>query len=393
MRFLIVIGMLCILLIGAPTTFAAPSCVAGFDTSRGAAQATGMRVPALNAFEDGLVPSGLAQAAKEAAASGDDMPLTTRGAKDAAVFRNASPSVVLVVTDGGLGSGSVIDANTILTNWHVIRGYKTVGVIFKPANEGAEVEETDVVTGKVIKIDQARDLALISVRFLPSNIKPIALAEAKELEIGADVHAIGHPTGETWTYTKGVISQIRNNFSWKTGSDEHKATVIQTQTPINPGNSGGPLLSDAGRLVGVNTFIMQGADGLNFAVALSDVKAFLERKSSDDDKPVQSVALKEPKLLFEGRTKSNIASFAEYDVFGNGRANLIYLDPDDKKDGFYCFYDRNDDEKVDIWIVDEDRDGNWDYSFVDSDFDGNADLEGVHPNGELMPTSYKPLKK
>ena len=56
-----------------------------------------------------------------------------------------------------------------------------------------------------------------------------------EAQVGADVHAIGHPQGQTWTYTKGLISQVRPDYQW----GPHKADVIQTQTPINPGNSGG----------------------------------------------------------------------------------------------------------------------------------------------------------
>jgi S1-C subfamily serine protease len=61
---------------------------------------------------------------------------------------------------------------------------------------------------------------------------------------------------------------------------EHRATVIQTQTPINPGNSGGPLLSDNGRMIGVNSFGDPKAQGLNFAVSVSDVRAFLASPNS-----------------------------------------------------------------------------------------------------------------
>ena len=60
--------------------------------------------------------------------------------------------------------------------------------------------------------------------------------------------------------------------------DTHQATVIQTQTPINSWNSGGPLLSDDGKIVGVNTFIKTGAEGLNFAVAAEEIRFFLEKR-------------------------------------------------------------------------------------------------------------------
>ncbi len=131
-----------------------------------------------------------------------------------------------------------------------------------------QAKEDEVVKGDVIKIDVQRDLALIRPRSLPKRpIRPLELA-TKEVEIGADVHAIGHPQGEGWTYTKGVVSSVRPNYHWFYGpGDTHQATVIQTQTPINFGSSGGPLLSDDGRIVGVNTFIKT---GLNFAVAADE---------------------------------------------------------------------------------------------------------------------------
>jgi S1-C subfamily serine protease len=69
----------------------------------------------------------------------------------------------------------------------------------------------DVTAADVIKVDQVRDLALLRPLAFPTNApKPIELADAKDIAIGADVHAIGHPTGETWSYTTGIISQIRN---------------------------------------------------------------------------------------------------------------------------------------------------------------------------------------
>src|SRR5262249_62247933 len=119
---------------------------------------------------------------------------------------------------------------------------------------------------------------LLQPRSLPARlIKPIKVAPGDNLEVGADVHAIGHPTGETWTYTTGIVSQIRPDYEWSGGPNDvkHRATVIQTQTPINPGNSGGPLLEDSGMLVGVNSFWQPKAQGINFSVSAKDVRAFL----------------------------------------------------------------------------------------------------------------------
>ena len=87
----------------------------------------------------------------------------------------------------------------------------------------------------VEKIDQLTDLALLKIKNPPRNLAHLDLGDVSTLAVGQDVHAIGHPNKEYWTLTKGIISQVRDNYAW----DIHRARVIQTQTPINPGNSGG----------------------------------------------------------------------------------------------------------------------------------------------------------
>jgi len=173
----------------------------------------------------------------------------TRNARDIAVYRDAAPAVILVVVKDGLGSGSLLEDQTILTNWHVVKGYHQVNVIFKPADPFKTPSKGDLVAAQVIKTDPVRDLALLRPKALPSRaIKPIRVAAQDNIEVGADVRAIGHPTGEIWTYTTGIVSQIRPDYEWSGGDKDvkHHATVLQTQTPINPGNSGGPLLEDGG---------------------------------------------------------------------------------------------------------------------------------------------------
>lgn len=196
-----------------------------------------------------------------------------RGARETQIYKMHSRAVVLVATKDGLGSGSLIDpSGMILTNWHVIKGYSTVAVIFKPIIEGKEPTKTDMRRGVVIRVDEVADLALIKVDSVPVGVTPIALGQIADVAVGADVHAIGHPTGEAWTYTKGIVSQVRQNYEWTSETHKlHKAHVIQTQTPINPGNSGGPLITNDGKLVGVNSFKSKG-EGLNFAVAVDDVR-------------------------------------------------------------------------------------------------------------------------
>jgi hypothetical protein len=142
-----------------------------------------------------------------------------------------------------------------------VKGFQKVGILFKPQTEGTKPTEAEFEVAEVIKIDPLTDLALLQLATSPSAIRPIALGSESDIQVGADVHAIGHPTGEAWTYTKGFISQYRKNYEWKTAEQSHRAAVIQTQTPINPGNSGGPLISDDAKLVGVNAFKATGEAG------------------------------------------------------------------------------------------------------------------------------------
>jgi S1-C subfamily serine protease len=210
-----------------------------------------------------------------AAVDADEPP--TRGKPEEKLFATYSRSVVLVVLPDGLGSGAVISKDgTIVTNNHVVEGFKTVGVIFKPTRAGSNPRIAEAVEAKVLYADEIADLAIIKVAKLPADVKPFALGDHRKLAVGADVHAIGHPIGESWSYTKGVVSQMRPDYEWRyeTGP-QHRADVIQTQTPINPGNSGGPLLNDAGEIVGLNTFGGGRAQGINFAIAVTEIKRFV----------------------------------------------------------------------------------------------------------------------
>ena len=205
----------------------------------------------------------------------------TRSAQDQVLFRQAAPSVVLILTKDASGSGSLLQGNLVLTSLHVVGHNREVTVVFKPENPNGKANPDEVVTADLVKVDIQRDLALIRPRSLPRrSIRPLDLS-TQDIEVGADVHAIGHPLGQGWTYTKGIVSSVRPDYEWAYGQGEsHRGTIIQTQTPLNPGNSGGPLMSDVGKIVGVNLFITKGAEGINFAVAAKEIRFFL--KNPDD---------------------------------------------------------------------------------------------------------------
>jgi S1-C subfamily serine protease len=218
---------------------------------------------------------------------------------DVALFREVAPSVVLIRTKDESGTGSLLKDNVILTSLHVVDHNREVTIIFKPADPNGFPTPNEVVAGDVKKIDIQRDLALVRPRSVP-NRRPLEISPG-DIEVGADVHAIGHPLGRDWTYTKGIVSSIRPDFEWTYGQgDTHRGTIIQTQTPIYPGNSGGPLLSDDGKIVGVNAFVTKGADGLNFAVAAKEIRYFLQNPAEgmDPSKPCSQA-----KVVFEGRNK------------------------------------------------------------------------------------------
>jgi S1-C subfamily serine protease len=313
----------------------------------------------------------------------------TRGARDIAVYRDVAPAVVLVLTKDGFGTGSLLDNRTILTSLHVVKGYRQVNVIFKPTDPFGKPSNDDLIAAQVIKIGSVPDLALLRPKAVPSHaIKPIKVAPQDNIEVGADVHAIGHPTGEAWTYTTGIVSQIRPDYEWRTGPADiqHRATVIQTQTPINPGNSGGPLLSDDGQLVGVNAFGTTGMQGLNFAISARTARAFI---TSPAEQIVSENECKS-RVIFEGRNKENTAFLRAISLKCDDRADITIVVPDDKKKAVMAFIDINRRDKVEGIVLDERRSGKWNTSFWDPKLDETFPLRGMHPDGELLPTSREP---
>jgi S1-C subfamily serine protease len=259
----------------------------------------------------------------------------TRTARDVQLYRAIAPSVVFVANKEGFGSGSLLDTSgDILTNWHVVNGYEYVGVIFKPVLEGQKPTRDDIKLARVVKYDEVSDLALIKASEVPASRTPIRLGNSNEIAVGMDVHAIGHPEGDAWTYTTGIVSQYREGFSWRGGDDsiQHKADIIQTQTPINPGNSGGPLLSDAGELIGVNAFKDKSAEGLNFAISVDSVRSFLARSGNRAavQRPSQPKPACAGKKLATFRDQRNDATVTSFDLFCTGKDDAEYVVPDDK---------------------------------------------------------------
>ncbi|MDX2239712.1 MAG: trypsin-like peptidase domain-containing protein [Leptolyngbyaceae cyanobacterium bins.302] len=165
----------------------------------------------------------------------------------------------------GTGSGFIVSADgRIYTNAHVVEGADRVTVVLQDGRN---------FNGRVRGADRTTDVAVVEID--ANNLPTVKLGNSGNLLPGQAAIAIGNPLGLDSTVTQGIISATGRSGSDFGGSS--RVDFIQTDTAINPGNSGGPLLNSRGEVVGINTAIIQGANGIGFAIPIATAERVAEQ--------------------------------------------------------------------------------------------------------------------
>ena len=181
------------------------------------------------------------------------------------LFNNA---VIQIATPYSTGTGFYLsEFDLIVTNEHVVR--ENLHVVL--AGENIEKAIVDV-----LYVDPLYDLAFLAV---PEGHKlgEVALADNKILKQGMSVLAVGHPYGLKYTATQGIISNLLH--------EQKGINYIQHDAALNPGNSGGPLISNEGRVIGVNTFIIKDGNNIGFSLPYNYLRETLKEFVEGNGKP------------------------------------------------------------------------------------------------------------
>lgn len=198
----------------------------------------------------------------------------------ASVVEKVSPSVVSIVTTAqtgsfgqsreGAGTGIVLsDDGYVMTNNHVIENSNNISV---GTSDGETYDNVEVI-GR----DPSNDIAFLRISDA-SGLTPAELGTSTSITIGQRVIAIGNSLGQYQnTVTSGIISGTNRPVTASSGSSvESLSDLIQTDAAINPGNSGGPLVNSAGQVIGINTAVASGAEGIGFAIPITATRGLVE---------------------------------------------------------------------------------------------------------------------
>lgn len=181
-------------------------------------------------------------------------------------FFGDSPFPPTERVEEGSGSGFILRSEgIILTNAHVVEQADQVTVKLKDGRSFA---------GKVVGEDPVTDVAVVKIE--AEDLPTVAIGNSDTLQPGEWAIAIGNPLGLDNTVTVGIISAT-GRTSNEVGVPDKRVGFIQTDAAINPGNSGGPLLNAQGEVIGMNTAIIGGAQGLGFAIPINTADRLAEQ--------------------------------------------------------------------------------------------------------------------
>ena len=214
--------------------------------------------------------------------SGSEKGLTPDELINVQIYRQAEPAVANIVTRAveydfflnpvpveGAGSGFVIDTDGhILTNYHVVQEAQTIEVTLGDQSR---------YKAKFLGADSRNDIALLKIDPKGRKLTALPLGDARTLEVGQKVLAIGNPFGFQSTLTTGVVSALGRTV--QTGQNTFIDEAIQTDAAINRGNSGGPLLNTRGEVIGINTAIYTPSGttaGIGFAIPINTARHVAE---------------------------------------------------------------------------------------------------------------------
>jgi S1-C subfamily serine protease len=179
------------------------------------------------------------------------------------VVEGVGPAVVSIARStrrgpGGAGSGVVFTPDGyVLTNAHVVAGAHRLEL---------GLTEGTTAAADVVGIDHATDLAVVRAAASVTPLRHATFGTSAGLRVGQLVVAIGNPLGYSSTVSAGVVSALGRTMRARDG--RALEGVIQSDVALNPGNSGGPLVDSRGRVVGINTAIILGAQGISFSVPI-----------------------------------------------------------------------------------------------------------------------------
>jgi len=169
----------------------------------------------------------------------------------------------------GTGSGFIIDrSGYIVTNNHVIEGADAIVVTLSDKKE---------YKATLIGRDPKTDLALLKIEY-PGDLTPLPMGDSGALSVGEWVVAIGSPFGLEQTVTAGIVSAKGRVIGAGPYDD-----FIQTDASINPGNSGGPLINMKGEVIGINTAIVAGGQGIGFAIPVNLAQGIVEQLKNNGE--------------------------------------------------------------------------------------------------------------